>query len=193
MKLRVRKKWVAFGGSLILVTLVVIVDRIIVSQVNQPVSGVVKAGQPSYYNTYSINLTPKLQSDAYASFNYPKGLILQPPESSSSLQTYNYKAQDIEAWLLNISISNLPGGDLSNNSSFVLRKENPQTYSEATTIINSQSVIVMTNTSDSGFSKVAFLTHGGLVATVALKGDDSNGAQPLATAFNMVLSSWHWR
>ena len=87
----------------------------------------------------------------------------------------------------------MPGGDLSNNSSFVLRKENPQTYSEATTIINSQSVIVMTNTSDSGFSKVAFLTHGGLVATVALKGDDSNGAQPLATAFNMVLSSWHWR
>jgi hypothetical protein len=194
MKKNRKRKWLV---GLSLLAIILVIGSRLISQFSQPVNGVVKIGKAtSSVTTYSMELSPKAQVGQYASFDYPKGLSPQKPASTITppiLQQYDFVGRDIETWILVTSVANLPSGQLSNDSSYTLRASNPSTYSRSSESVNGQSVIIMTDMTAAGFSKIAFMVHGDQVGTVSLTGDDQAGSQPLQTAFNMTLDSWHWQ
>jgi hypothetical protein len=166
-----------------------------VMQLNQPVQGVIKVGpaKPGP-DSFTVSLAPKTQTGRYASFSYPAGMTPRRPEPVRApyVASYAYNARNVESWVLAVDIANNPTGTLSGNSSYNLRKNNPAQYLESQTIVNGQTVTVMTDITVGSFSKVAYFTHGHLLATVSLLGNDASGTQPLQTSFDMALSSWHW-
>ena len=196
MSFRPSKKQLFIGGSLLIVIFLIIAAVIFAQKLTKPYSTAAKISQTSSTQlTYSIDLSPINHSDHYVTYNYPKGLHLKSSSliGPTSVDDNLYFAKDIYSWQLAIDIASTPTGQINQTSSYQFRKDNPQEYKEKTEKINGQIVDVMTDSYfDNGFSKVAYLTHGDLVATVSLIGNDSSGSQPLVTTFNMVLNSWQW-
>jgi hypothetical protein len=186
---------VTFGIVLLVIVVVIAVADFILAHLNQPVQGTVSTGQATSNLGFSIDPAPQTQTGPYASFEYPKGLALQKSASlaAPTLQQFNFVGRDVKSWVLSTSVASLPGGDLANNSSYMLRKNNSGTYQESTLQVNGQAVTVFSDTTAGGFSKVAFMTHGNLLGTVSLAGDDENGTAPLERAFSLTLTSWRWR
>jgi len=192
------KKLIVFVCFIAGCLLIIVAAFLFINQLNQPVHGTTNVGQGTVDNqnniSFSVSLTPKLQTTKYASYNYPSGLNLNTTTQISppSVATLEYNAKDVQSWTLTVDITNNPTGNLSNNSAFMVRTEEPNEYHQSKITLNGQPVILMTDITVPGFSELAFLIHGNLLATVSLMGDDANGIQPLQTAFNMVLNSWHW-
>lgn len=188
-----KRRKITVGGLAILILAAAIVGRIVISQLNQPVSGVITTGPSPVKTGYSIDLTPKKQTGKYVTFDYPSGLTPHKPGpvTAPDLETFTYSARDTTSWLLAVDVSMPRGGLLSEDSGYALRKNNPATYQASSITINKQPVIIMSDKTLS-FSKVAYVMHGPLLATVALKGDDASGTQPLSTSLTMVLSSLKW-
>lgn len=145
---------------------------------------------------YSVDLTPVWQSGNYASFDRPKGMSLYSSslnDPATSLESYNYYVKDVYSWTLAIDVTNSTDG-LKGLSAYAIRINDPATYGLTEQTINNQKVSVFSDNSfTSGFSKVAFFSHGSEVATVSLIGNDSSGTAPLVKTFNMVISTWAWR
>jgi hypothetical protein len=196
---KTRKKRKLYKRLIILFVVIVIVGAIAyeLHKLSQPEMSQVSETQGAANSTdYDIDLTPTPETGAYASFDYPKGmhLISSATEGGGSVEDYDFYVKDISSWTLAIGVTKTPTGLLSESSAYVLRKDNPSTYAESQMLVNGQEVDVMTDTTMvGGFSKVAFLAHGVLVATVSLVGGDSSGNKPLQTTFDMVLNSWHWQ
>jgi hypothetical protein len=174
-----------------------IIGRIIDNQLNKPAQGTVIDEQPTSQANLannSFNLSPASVSGQYASFSYPKVMTKLAPSglSGSEVATYSYKYKDIETWILAIEILKVPSGNLNDNSAWMLRKDNPSIYQETDNTINGQAVMIMTDTSASGFAKVAFLINGEYQAMIALTGDDPSGTTNLGAVFNQVVGSWSW-
>jgi UDP-N-acetyl-alpha-D-muramoyl-L-alanyl-L-glutamate epimerase len=182
-----------FGSLGLMLIILILAAWRIVAALNQPATATIQAGKVKATG-YSVDLTPITKVGKYASFNYPAGLTAEPVSTfaAPNLEEFTFHAQDVESWLLAINIANLPDGQISQNSSYNLRKANPATYHESQETVNGSPVILMTDTTASGFSQAAFLVHGTLIGTISLTGDDAAGTQPLQQAFNMVLQSWKW-
>lgn len=163
-------------------------------QLNRPdVASLTTGRVTNSANNYDIDLTPVPQTGQYVSFEYPKGMTPRAAETDAAqLEAYTYVAKDVQSWLLAISVSNLPAGNIADSSDYMLRKNNPSTYAQSEETLGGQTFIIMTDRTAGGFSEVAFVQHGSLLASISLTGDHATGLQPLQTTFDMVLSSWKW-
>lgn len=186
---------VTFGVVLLVIIVIVGAGDFILAHLNQPGQATVTEGQATSNLGFTINPAPETQTGPYASFEYPKGLKLQKsaPLAAPIVQQFNFIGRDVKSWILSTSVATLPGRGLANNSSYALRKNNSGTYQEGTLQVNGQAVTVFSDTTAGGYSKVAFMTHGNLLGTVSLVGDDENGTAPLERAFTMTLTSWRWQ
>ena len=163
------------------------------SRINQPVSGVITVKDSPTKTGYNVNLNPKQITGKHLSFDYPSGLTPQKtdPVTAPNAETFKFSAHDVMTWLLSVNVSTPKGDSLNADSGFSYRLANPDTYQESQITINNQTVEIMTDKTAS-FSKVGYILHGPLLATVSLYGDDAQGTQPLQTSFMMVLNSLRW-
>lgn len=168
--------------------------RLLYDRLNAPSRGLITVGHVSTSSSGGLDMTPRHVSGRYASFQYPAGLTVRSGGriTAPDLEQFNFMRRDIETWNLAIDIANDPTG-LAGNSAWQYRKTKPDQYKLSQQAIRGRIIPVMIDTNMGGFSKVAFLTHGNLLATVSLYGDDPAGTASLAVAFSMVLSSWQWR
>ena len=174
---------------------IVIGISLMYKQINQPAVATLTEGQAikSQTPSYNIDLTPKLVSGKYVSFDYPTGLTSKPGQLTGPIvEDFVFNARDIGYWTLATEISNLSTGNLMNNSSYILRKNTPSQYSESHVTIKGQSIDIMTDNTADGFNEVAFIVHSKLLCTIALSGKDVAGMKPLQTTQDMVLNSLHW-
>ncbi len=184
------------GGTVGAVAIIALVLWYGLSALNRPVTAHVQIGQEkSSLTSYAIDLTPTPVAGHYVAFQYPRGLSLLSRSKVSvvSVEDFNFYVKDISSWTLAIDITETPTGNLSESSSYTLRKNKPEVYHEAQSLIHGRVIHIMSDTSDTNsFSKVAYATHGTLLATISLLGSDAKGAVPLQTTFDMVLNSWQW-
>jgi len=143
----------------------------------------------------SLTLTPKNYIDNYVSFDYPSIMIANQPQPPTLPIVDNivFSYPDAQSWLLAVEIYKIPSGNLSDNSSYEVRIINPTTYLLTQSTINGKSVPIFTDTTSSGYSRVAFLISGNYQASVSLFGNDASGTTPLANTMAMVLNSWQWQ
>ncbi len=196
MKNVVRKKNLIITSGILLVVLVATIGiRYVLLQLNQPVTVTLTPGpETKAQNDYQIDLTPKLEAGKYVSFSYPAGLTARPTQAVAPyVESFYYtaRASDVESWALAISVSTLPAGDLANSSGFMLRKNNPDKYLESHETVNGMPITIMTDHT-AGFSKIAYIQHNSLLATVSLIGNHAASVQPLQISFDTVLKSWQW-
>jgi hypothetical protein len=188
-----KRRKVAIGSFILIVAIVIVIARVVMPQLNQPVSGAIKTTDSTAQAGYSINLTPKKVSGTYISFNYPAGLTPSShvPVIAPDLEDFTFTARDTTSWLLAVDVSMPRGATLKGDSGYTYRQNNPAIYQQSLLSVNNQSVIVMTDKTAS-FNKVAYVMHGPLEVSVALSGGDAAGTQPLQTSFMMVLNSLRW-
>src|SRR5580700_9783224 len=101
--------------------------------------------------------------------------------------------KDFETWVLAVSINKLSAANLNDDSGFYLRQSQPNRYTESTLTIGSNHFTIFTDTTATGFSKVAFCLHGDMSGDIALQGANNINNDVLATTFSEILSSWKWR
>jgi hypothetical protein len=156
---------------------------------NQPANGIVTspaqaaAKKKSTFNT----VTGKA-----VSFQYPTTIQSQKPENLSvgDVEKFMFGQVSRRAWQLAIQIKRIPSGLLADESGYNYRLQNPGQFEEQISEINGMTVRTMVDKTKTG-DKVAFLTHQGLVATVALSGAESVDADSEA-AWGVLLNSWQW-
>lgn len=148
----------------------------------------------SLSNTSTFNNTPVAVHNTYFSFTYPAAMHPYPlqPLTTPQIADYSYGYRDIESWQLAISGQTLSEPTLSNDSAYTYRAQHPEQYQPSNTTINGQPVVIMTDSTASGFSKVAFLLHGSVVVNVSLYGNDTSGTDILNSVFMQVLNSLTW-
>jgi hypothetical protein len=178
----------------ILGSLAVIVALLVFSKVANAPSKATVITQSNKSSQPTINLTPVSISNAYASFDYPEALRQTPSGGlmTNEVAAYTFLYRDLETWSMAIEIVTNQSGLVSDNNAYQFRKVNPQTYAETDYSVNDQPVVVMTDKTYGGFSKVAFLVHGSYQAIISLYGDDPGGIGNLSKTFNMVINSWQW-
>jgi hypothetical protein len=163
-------------------------------KINSPSYGKISQAAVVSTNNSSLNLNPVYVKSNYVSYQYP-ALLARNKDSPlvyPMVEMFNYSYRDIQTWYLAIDILNITSGTISGNSAYDYRKLNPDKYSETTRVINGKPVVIFTDNTVGGFSKLAILVNGSYQATISLEGDDSNGTDGLQQTFDMILQSWQW-
>jgi len=190
MKKKRKLKVLAISILLILIAIVVIKIKLGGSS-----NGITVASKPAGTSTSpTFNFTPMLVNGKYASFSYPVSLVPTTGQklSGAILEAYTYDYRDIETWLLAISVNQLHYSDLSQDSGYELRVLNPSQYKKSEATFGKNQYIIMTDTTASGFSEIAFSLNGDMSGDISLYGDDTLGTQNLVKTFDMVLNTWKW-
>lgn len=133
--------------------------------------------------------------DMYAAFSYPDSLKPLPnPQTPAGdiVATYSYGKADVEPWHLAITINQLHEPVLTDDSGYVLRRNDPARYHVSNITAGGNTFTVMTDTQTGGFSEAAFTLRGNLSADISLTGDDPSDTV-LPRVFRQVLQSWHWQ
>lgn len=148
----------------------------------------------SLSSTSTFNNTPVSVHNTYFSFTYPAAMhpYATQPLKNPQIANYSYGYRDIESWQLAISGQMYSDPSLSSDSAYNYRSQHPEQYKLTNTSINGQSVTIMTDMKDAGFSKVAFLLHGSAIVNVSLYGNDTSGTEILNSVFMQVLNSLQW-
>lgn len=158
---------------------------------NSPSEGVIKAAKaPASQQSSGSPVTARGKT---VSFQYPDVLHQTKADalSAGDVEKFSFVNPAIPPWDLDIQIRRLPSGQLADDGSYNLRLHHPEQYTEQELTINGTPVPIMSDQT-AGFGKVAFLTHGGLVAEVALTSTDTADNNQLQAALMKVLQTWHW-
>ena len=115
-----------------------------------------------------------------------------PSVTAPTLASYNYIKADILTWHLAINFTHLVAPNLSDDSSYLIRKDNPSEFTPSTITYGNNTFTVMTDNAGDGFGEAAFILHGDTDAIISLTGNDAAGTSGLDTAFQLVLKSWQW-
>lgn len=163
-------------------------------QLNTPAAGVVEANSSLPVTVESFDFTPVEASGRYASFTVPKALeaFSSEPPQSPTLESFNYRYRDTTTWRLAITITDISHAVSGTDSGNQLRSENPTQYAQQTQTIQGTTYHIFTDTTVSGFSKVAYTNQNGKQADISLTGSSTNENDYLNRTFMMVLGSWQW-
>ena len=190
IKNRSKKTWFTLG----LVLLLVISVGLIAKNLSSPSQGTIKVASKT-------TVQPKGPDEAVRIDG--KTISFSHPSRFHQGNQLTLDAADIEKYaLLNpqtipqnitIQVRKLPSGNLSDDSSYNLRKLYPNKYIAETKTINGNSVVIMSEPG-AGFSKVAFLTHNGLEAVVASTSSSTStvDAAGMQSALDKILGGWQW-
>lgn len=136
-------------------------------------------------------ITQVKASGKYISFSYPSDFGASPTQKASGaeLETFAYIKRPSPFYFLNITVSNLPSGNLADDGSYNSRLVQPERYSATTTLIKGQAVKVFSDTS-SAYAKAAWLVHDNKDVSVALSTDSADDG--LDQILKNVLASVAW-
>ena len=146
-----RKKKVLLITVVVIIIVIAIIFAII-KIVERPAIGTVypTINTSTIGNSQAFNLAPIHVSDSYASFNYPASLkpMNNSPNDYPQVANYNYSYtgtgnDEAEEWQLAITIVKNSDGNLNNNSSYLIRKQNPSEYSQSVENINGLNIYIM--------------------------------------------------
>lgn len=190
-----RRRLLIYPLVIVVITLGVIYHEM--GNINKPSIGVVTNPTPTQQTAgLSFNFTPTTVTGTYISFAYPKLLLVDTATQKPQypiMESYVYKYNDTETWLLAITVTDLQSDSLKADSSYYARLLNPTEYQLSTVTVKNNTFQVMTDTQAVGFGKVAFSLHNNMSADISLIGDDDLGTTNLQKVFNIVLGSFSWR
>lgn len=159
----------------------------------------------SYFNSPSIGriitsnavreISPTLLTVEGKTFSFSYPSSFQPGQSKSlsesDIEKFAYVTSDISPWNLNIQVRKLSGGLITSDSSYNLRKANPDTYTEQVITLNSNIAHIMASNAG-GYSKIAFIIHNNIDANISLMSNSSADSEKMDAVLIQIISSWKW-
>ncbi len=116
------------------------------------------------------------------------------PPRQPILENYIFVRHQVLAWQLAIQIESLPSGNVNDDGSYHFRSVTPDRFTDDLVSVNGAMVHVFSDKSSGfNFSKVLYLQHQGLVASLALSGGTPDDSAAMQTALLGIASSWQWR
>jgi len=193
-KRKLRVWWVIAG---LLAAGLFIGARVFLSYINTPASAARITNQPAHVSVpAAAGNEPVSVSDAYARFTYPSFLTplkVQQPNGGSVAAVHSYEYKAAVPWQLTVTVNRLPGGLANNDSAYYAMIQNPARYQKTTENVNGGPVTILSDLTTGGFSKIAFLFHGGYSADIALNGSDQQDADREQATLDGVIQSWRWQ
>ncbi|HEY4161153.1 MAG TPA: hypothetical protein VGM08_03765 [Candidatus Saccharimonadales bacterium] len=193
-KRKFRTRWIVTG---LLASGLIIGASLLLRYLNAPTAAASIANQPAHPSAPAVSgsrLVPV--SDDYAQFAYPSFLtpLAQQQSGSGNVKAaYGFEYKASIPWQLTVTINYLPGGLANNDSTYYAMVQNPSRYQKITETVNGSPVAILSDLTAGGFSKIAFLFHGGYSADIALNGADQQDADREQVTFNGVIQSWRWQ
>jgi hypothetical protein len=126
-------------------------------------------------------------------FSYPSNFLAKGTEtpSGNEIETFAYVKQPSPFWFLNITVSNLTSGNLSDDGSYNMRALDTARYKKSQEIINGATATTFFDSSN-GYAKTAFMAHSGKDISISLQSNDTPSADKLDQIFDGVLKSLRW-
>lgn len=135
----------------------------------------------------------KIRSD-YAVFEIPTSFtaVSSSPPVAPVLKNYNFIKQQFGSWQLAIHITRISSGNLSDDGTYNYRNVTTDQYSKETKTYGERQAVIFTDTSTQSFTKVGYISHGTLSASVSLMGGTPDVAQDMQATLDRILSTWQW-
>lgn len=187
-----RRRKLAIAGGLSLLAVVVVAVGLVRS-FNTASQGTVDTPQAPHNAPapQAVHFTGKRFSFNYSDNFSPSHT---DPPSPPILENYIFVKHQVLAWQLSIQIESLPSGNLNDAGSYHFRSVTPDRFTDDPTSVNGTMVHVFTDkNSGFNFSKVLYLQHQGLLASLALHGGAPNDTDAMQAALLSIASSWQWR
>lgn len=182
-----RKKLIIISAILLLILLIIFIKLI-----TGPAVGTITVDNSSQA-TPANKIFEDLDGQ-YFYMSYPSNYRLENTgkHAVNVLESYHLQAAPQRGGLTRIAavtIYSEPTGDLSQNSNYRLRIEEPEKYQEKVRNVNGYDMHFITNTTVP--ETVVFIQKGTKVAAVAFSGGvTQEGAQP---EFDHMIQSWKWK
>ncbi len=185
VSLRLRTK-ILLGIALVVVIGIIIFIRLINGSAN---------GTISQTKTPATTPISNLTADGKTfSFSYPNSFHQIPADSLSAqdIEKFSLLSPQTSPWHIDIQIRKLPSGNITDDSSYKLRKLNPQQYAEQVVTINGNDMYVLTDITG-GYNKIVFTVDTGRIASIAVTSNSATDSNQLDLALNQVIKTWKWR
>ena len=133
-------------------------------------------------------------SDKYASFSYPNYFV---PLTSDKpvlpvLARHNLRSQTDPHFQIAVQVTHLENSNLQDDGSYNFRISTPSRFIKSSLTAGTNKVTAFTDTTASGFNKVAYLQHNNMSASVALTSALAGSDTSVENDFMAVLASWQW-
>jgi hypothetical protein len=128
----------------------------------------------------------------FLSLTYPDSFTVVPNQTidASMLQKNLLHRSSGGSLSLTVVVTSLPSGRLDDDSSYLMRSLRPETYQIAPQTVQGERVVVATR--QDSFEEVAFWSHAGKLATIALSGSTTDLAAT-RNLYQQVLQSVEWQ
>ena len=187
---------------LVIIVMVTIVLGIIAHWLGSPAVGHQEAVTERLKHAPQTKTTPvspaSTISNPYFRLNLPPGYNQQVSSNSGTAlyaQTI-LKPGPSGTTIIHLQITTLSGG-LSNDASYHLRQSQPQTYELVQETVGGSSVSIATRRDSNGGEVVAFWSHAGYEATLAVTVGTGNSAPTDTVAdrhtLETLLQAWQWK
>lgn len=188
-----RKRVIVIIGSLLIL---VLLGYMGVHYFNGPATGTVETPTTGSEDKKPTEDTSTTQiTGTYVAFVIPAKFTAMPAESlrfpTVESFSYQYKPADGSTERISISVNDVSSNN-GQSTSYQLRASKPDQYQNTTQTFSDQTFQIMTDTSTSQFSKVAYSTHGKYVADISLEGGTTAQAAAMQAQFETLLASWQW-
>lgn len=126
----------------------------------------------------------------YIAFKYKSMYsVLKQPASGQDLENYMFTADTTYSKQIAVSVEQLPGGNLNNNTAYAYRKVSTDLYTNK--IVNVGGITANEWLKDDGSEVTAFIVKGDTVAVLAFT--SQNPTDQLAAEANNLLASFQWQ
>lgn len=160
---------------------------------SQPAVGTSISSLPSASRTTPVELE---QFDGTLfSFVHPMSYIEQitkPTANTTSLESRTFISSSMVSKVLTITISKLPSGKLEDESSYVMRTQNPDKYKIRPTVLKNEKVLIATNNDGQQYQQTAFWPHGDRLMIFTMTGAAGN-AQAMTAEYQAMIGTISWR
>lgn len=182
-------RWVVAGGILLVI---IGAGLAVYGSLSSPVNGSVNSPAPATKSTTAPTLAHAQGS--YASFSYPStySKAAASPPAGTMVEAFALANRGaVPPADIDVSILQLPSGQLADDGSYHYRQVDPSKYRPETWTIAGASVPIMDDTSG-GYAKVAFLVHGQLVAEISVSCTSSADSTTLDNDLKIVITNFKW-
>jgi hypothetical protein len=195
MRFGSRAKRLKIKRLLLAAVIILVVGLLIIifKSLDKPAQGVINNQVLPSSESKPVQVTPVAATGKYVSFKYPSSFSVTPSTKAegNELETFAYVKQPSPFWFLNITVSSLPSGNLSDDGSYNMRSLDAARYKKGQLQINGTLVTTFYDGSD-GYAKTAFIAHGGKLFSLSLHSNDTPNADKLDNVFADVLKSLKW-
>lgn len=190
---RLSRKWIILIVILVILVVLGLAGYVVARRLTGPAVGTIVTNMPPEAHQNPPDLE---QFDGTTfSFVHPVTYIEQtqkPKAGNTDLEDRTFISTGMTSQLLTAVVTKFPSGNLNDESSYIIRNQDPKKYQRKVVVVQNEQVVIFTHDDGGQLQQTAFWPHAGKLLTFSLTGV-AQDTQASSSEFLSMVESITWR